>query len=118
VGSHEDEVQSNKIRSIVASTTGGVMTKEVGSITGDLEIATHPLAAKSIEVRVRYDGAEEWYTVKGSPIELGKAISLSPNQLHELHERVVRHLTTPGMVVEGNEQATSLVGFSPVASAE
>ena len=112
MGSREDEVYANEIRSTVPSTVGGVMTEEVGAVTGDLEVATRPLAAEGIEVTVRYAGAEEWYTVEGSPIELDNARSLAPPKLGELHESVVRQLTTPGMVVEGNEQATSLLGFS------
>ncbi len=106
---------SNETRSTVTSTTGGVMTKEVGAVTGKLEVLTRQ-RAESIEVAVRYVGAEEWYTVKGSPIELDNASGLPPSELHELHEHVVRHLTTPGKVVEGNEQATSLLGYFPVPS--
>ena len=68
---------------------------------------------------MRYAGANEWYTVEGGPIELGDGgalFSSKLHELHELHERVVIHLTTPGMVVEGNEEATSLRRFSPIAS--
>jgi hypothetical protein len=46
------------------------MTEEVGVVTGDLEVPTRLLAAEDIEVTVRYAGAEEWYTVEGSPIQL------------------------------------------------
>ncbi len=113
MSSREDEVHPNETRSTVVSTTGGVMTEEVGAVTGELEVATRPLAAEDITVTVRYAGADEWYSVEGSPIELGKAGGLPPPNLHELHERLVRHLTTPGKVVDGNEQATSLLGFSP-----
>lgn len=115
MGSREDEVYMNEARSIVPSTVGGVMTEEVGAVTRDLELTTRPLAAEGIEVTVRYAGADEWYTVEGSPIQLGKTSGLPKSELRELHERVVGHLTTPGMVEEGNEQATSLLGFSPVA---
>ena len=52
--------------------------------------------------------------MEGSPIEPGDASHLPTSGLHEVHENLVRHLTTPGPVVEGNEQATSLLGFSPV----
>ena len=90
------------------------MTEEVGAITGELEVATHP-RARGIEVTVRYAGADEWYTVEGSPIGLGNDNSLSPSKLRKLHERVVRHLTTPGPIVEGNEQSVSLLGFSPIS---
>ena len=112
--SYKDEAKPNEMRLTVASTAGGVMTQEVGAITGDLEIAMHP-QAESIEVMARYAGAEEWYAVEGSPIELDSASSLSPSELGELYEGVVRCLTTPGAVVEGNEQATSLERFSPVS---
>ncbi len=115
MGSYKDEAKPNEMRRLtVASSTGGIMTQEVGAITGDLEIATHLLAG-SIEVMVRYAEAEEWYAVEGSPIELENASSLSALELEELHESVVSHLTRPGMVVEGNEQATSLQSFTLVA---
>ena len=114
MGSRENEVYANETRSTVPSTVAGIMTEEVGAVTGDLELATRPLAAEDIEVIVRYAGTQEWYTVEGSPIQLGKASSLPKSKLRELHETFVRHLTTPGRVVEGNEQATSLLGFSPV----
>jgi hypothetical protein len=91
------------------------MTKEVGTVTGDLEVATYP-ESESIEVAVRYAGADEWYTVEGGSIELGDGGALSLPQLHELHKRVVIHLTTPGIILEGNEEATSLRGFSPIPS--
>ena len=115
MGSREDEVYVNEARLTVPSTVGGVMTKEAGAVTGELEVCTRPLAAENIEVTVRYVGADEWYTVEGSPIQLGNTSGLPKSELRELHERIVGLLTTPGMVVEGNEQATSLLGFSPVA---
>jgi hypothetical protein len=111
LSSRESKVHPNETRSTVVSTTGGVMTEEVGAVTGELEVATRPLAAEDITVTVRYAGAEEWYTVEGSPIELGKASDLPPSKPRELHERVVRHLTTPGKVMDGNEQATSLLSL-------
>ena len=98
--------QENESRSIIRSTTGGVMTDEVGAVTGDLEIATR-LDAENLYVSVRYAGADEWYTVTGSPISLGKRFSLT-----DVHERVVSHLTRPGPVVDGNEEPVSLAGFS------
>jgi hypothetical protein len=112
VTSPEDNMNPNEMRSTIVSTVGGVMTKEVGAVTGDLEVVTRPRAG-DVEVAVRYAGADEWYTVEGSPIKLGNAGGLSPSELHELHECVVRQLATPGMIVEGNEEATSLRGFSP-----
>jgi hypothetical protein len=84
------------------------MTDEAGAVTGDLEIATR-LDAENLYVSVRYSGAEAWYTVTGSPISLGERFSLT-----ELHECVVSHLTSPGPVVDGNEESVSLEEFSPV----
>ena len=113
MGPRKYETHQSEMRSIITSTTGGVMTEEVGAVTGELEVATHP-RARGIEVTVRYAGADEWYTVKGGPIELNNTDDLSPSKLRKLHERVVRHLTTPGPIVEGNEQPVSLLGFSPI----
>ncbi len=106
---HEDEKCPNERRSTITSTTGGVMTEEVGAVTGELEVATRPRSRK-IEVAVRYAEADEWYAVDGSPIAVNNADELSYS---ELHEHVVRHLTTPGVVVKGNEEPTSLRGFAP-----
>ena len=107
LGPREDE-----IRSTFASTTGGVMTKEVGAVTGDLEISTRAEGV-SLGVSVRYTGAEEWYTVEGSPISLADKAPPSPNELRELHQRVLDHLRSPGRVVDGNELPVSLEPFHP-----
>ena len=91
------------------------MTAEVGAVTGDLEITTHPRAG-IVEVEVRYAGANEWYSVEGSPIESNNSAgSLSPSELRGLHERVVGHLTTPGPIVQGNEEPISLLSFPATA---
>jgi hypothetical protein len=92
--------------STIHSTTGGVMTREVGAITGELEICTR-LVAGCLEVAVRYAGAKEWYTVEGSPIPLDSGTGLlTPKRLHG---RVAEQLTMPGPIVDGNEQPTSLL---------
>jgi hypothetical protein len=106
---HGDEKCPNETRSTITSTTGGVMTGEVGAVTGELEVATRPRSG-TIEVAVRYAGADEWYAVDGSPIAVNNADELSYS---EVHEHVVRCLTRPGVVVKGNEEPTSLRGFSP-----
>jgi hypothetical protein len=92
--------------STFTSTTGGVMTREVGAITGELELSTRP-AGGTLEVFVRYAGAEEWYTVEGSPTSLEGEVSLN-----DLHERIVAHLTEPGDISNGNEEPASLRLFS------
>ncbi len=98
-------MSSEERRSIFASTTGGVMTVETGAITGELELSTHP-TGETLEVNVRYAGAEEWYTVEGSPIFLERT---DPGKLHE---RVLAHLTEPGRRISGNEEPVSLTSFS------
>jgi hypothetical protein len=43
---------------------GGVMTDEVGVVTGDLTLRTE-LAGDEVRLRVQYKDAAEWYTVTG-----------------------------------------------------
>jgi|AntDryMetagUQ255_1029468.scaffolds.fasta_scaffold00272_3 hypothetical protein len=45
---------------------GGVMTDEVGVITGELELRTACAGDGSVAVHVRYAGALEWYVVTGT----------------------------------------------------
>lgn len=112
MASADDGVRQDETRSTFTSTVGGVMTTEVGAVTGELEVATRAKGG-TLEVFIRYAGAEEWYTVEGSPIELENGADLSSSELRELHERVVRYLARPGRIVDGNEEPTSLFGFSP-----
>lgn len=101
-------VKDDALRSNFTSTTGGVMTEEAGAITGELEVSTK-VNGGELEADIRYAGADEWYTVEGSPVPIREAENLAPE---ELHERVVEQLTTPGSTVDGNEQAVSLKNFS------
>ena len=80
------------------------MTEEAGAVTGELDLLCQPEAG-GLRVEVRYAGSDEWYTVSGSPIEFQGNPDDAPG-------RVVRHLSTPGPVVDGNEEAVSLEGFS------
>ncbi len=93
-----------ELRSKFVSTVGGVMTEEAGAVTGDLELITRPGESDEggLEVLVRYAGAEEWYTVSGSPVGAGG------EDHRALHEAVLARLTTPGPVEEGNEQPVDL----------
>ena len=85
------------------------MTEEAGAITGDLELLTRPGEAgeTQLEVLVRYAGAEEWYTVSGSPL----AKSAGGEDHHALHEEMLAQLTTPGPVEGGNELPVDLRGW-------
>ena len=86
---------AEETRTTFESTTGGVMTVEAGAVTGELELATRP-ADDGLHVKVRYAGAEEWYTVEGSPVPANP------------HEGVLERLKKPGPVIQGNEMPASL----------
>ena len=92
-----------ELHATFTSTIGGVMTEEAGAVTGELELLCRP-GPNGLDVLVRYAGADEWYTVSGSPVR----IQGNPD---DAMGRVVRHLSTPGPVVDGNEKAVTLEGF-------
>ena len=94
----------DELRSTFTSTTGGVMTEEAGAVTGELDLLCRP-EADGLHVAVRYAGADEWYTVSGGPVR----VQGNPG---DAQGRVVRHLSTPGPVVDGNERAVTLEGFA------
>lgn len=82
------------------STTGGVMTDEVGAITGELELLTRP-KDDGVEALVRYAGSRDLYTVTGSPVR--------SNESHKhTHEIILQRLTAPGGVENGNELPVDL----------
>ncbi|MEU9413334.1 hypothetical protein AB0E08_47655 [Streptomyces sp. NPDC048281] len=55
----------------VTAGPGGVMTDDVGVITGDLTVRTIVGDdGHSAHTTVQYTGAEEWYTLTGSPVPL------------------------------------------------
>ncbi len=80
------------------------MTGEAGAVTGELELLCRP-GANGLDVLVRYAGADEWYTVSGGPVR-------AQGNPDDALERVVRHLSTPGSVIDGNEKAVTLEGFA------
>ncbi|MEW2290961.1 hypothetical protein [Streptomyces sp. NPDC047841] len=54
--------------STVTAGPGGAMTDEVGVITGDLTVRTTLAHDRHTAcVTVQYTGADEWYTLTGSP---------------------------------------------------
>ena len=111
MGSPDDSTCQRKTRSIFTTATDGIKTVEVGAMTGKLEVVVHS-NKETFEKLVRYAGAEKWYTVEGSPVVLENAAGLSSSELCGLHERVVKHLTMAGAIVDGNEEPTSLREFS------
>jgi hypothetical protein len=100
---------NRSLRSTFVSTMGGVMTDEVGAITGQLELLTRATPDGSgIEAMVRYAGGQDLYTVSGS---LVRAVSEHPDQVEHCaaHERILQTLTTPGSVESGNEKPVGLL---------
>lgn len=69
---------------------GGAMTDEVGVITGDVTLTTRAAPDSTARVRIQYTGAEEWYTLTGSPV------SLPPAGLAAFHARVVEAVRAGG----------------------
>ncbi|WP_425581273.1 hypothetical protein [Streptomyces sodiiphilus] len=76
--------------SVFTAPRGGVMTLEVGVITGELELHTHADPDGNLTLRIRYAGADEWYTVEGGPYRLH-----DPRDHEVLHRVVVNLLHRP-----------------------
>jgi hypothetical protein len=68
---------------------GGVMTREVGVITGDLTLRSE-FADGKVTLRVQYKDADEWYVVTG-----GKAALKDPADLEAVHKIAVGLLNRP-----------------------
>ncbi|UBU12010.1 hypothetical protein [Nonomuraea gerenzanensis] len=68
--------------SVVAG-PGGVMTEEVGVITGEVTVRT-VVVGERVTVRVQYLDADEWYEIEGSP--LAPATDPGPR----LHQEIVQ----------------------------
>ncbi|PJM98001.1 hypothetical protein CG740_38165 [Streptomyces sp. CB01201] len=67
----------------VVAGPGGAMTDEVGVITGDLTIRTTRQADHHVVVTIQYTGADEWYTLTGSPV------AVPDGQIEDYHHRVL-----------------------------
>jgi hypothetical protein len=78
----------NRTSDIVAG-PGGVMTDEVGVITGDLTIRSE-LDGDKLTIKAQYKGADEWYVITG-----GKATIKDPADLDAVHDVVVAILNRP-----------------------
>jgi hypothetical protein len=55
---------------------GGVMTDEVGVVTGDLTVRTEVDESLAVTVHVQYKDADEWYTVTNGRTTLADAADL------------------------------------------
>jgi hypothetical protein len=69
---------------------GGVMTNEVGVITGELTVRTEVADTGKLTVHVQYKEAEEWYVLTG-----GRATLKDPADLDAVHKIVVGILNRP-----------------------
>lgn len=78
----------SKTSDIVAG-PGGVMTNEVGVITGELTLRTEVSGGK-VTVRVQYKDADEWYVVTG-----GRATIKDPADVEAVHKIVTGILDRP-----------------------
>ncbi|MEV8530136.1 hypothetical protein AB0451_39695 [Streptomyces sp. NPDC052000] len=67
----------------VTAGPGGAMTDEVGVITGDLTIQTTRQPDHLVTIAIQYTGADEWYTLTGSPTRV------PDGELENYHERVL-----------------------------
>lgn len=54
----------------IQAPAGGVMTDEVGTITGDLTLEPQHSPSGDVTLRVQYTGADEWYTVTGAHLKV------------------------------------------------
>ena len=63
----------NEYVSPLVAGQGGVMTEEVGVVTGDLELRTTIGTDGVVTAKVRYAGATEWYRVRGGTCRLADA---------------------------------------------
>ncbi|WP_062207307.1 hypothetical protein [Streptomyces sp. NBRC 109706] len=80
----------NERYSLFSSPAGGVMTAEVGAVTGELELHSAIGEDGSLDLRIRYAGADEWYTVEGGPYRL-----YDPRDHEVLHEILIAALHRP-----------------------
>jgi hypothetical protein len=79
---------TEKTTDIVAG-QGGVMTDEVGVVTGDLTLRSE-LTGNDLLIRVQYKDADEWYTVTGA-----KTTLRDPGDIDAVHSVVVGILNRP-----------------------
>jgi hypothetical protein len=80
---------ANAKQSNLTAGPGGVMTDEVGVVTGDLTLRTE-LTGHTVVLRVQYKDAAEWYTVTKARADLK-----DPADLDAVHAIAVGLLVRP-----------------------
>ncbi|MEN3306189.1 MAG: hypothetical protein V7603_2391 [Micromonosporaceae bacterium] len=68
---------SAQLTADITAGPGGVMTDEVGVVTGTLTLRTELDASKVATLHVQYKDADEWYTVTGGHCQLASAEDLA-----------------------------------------
>ncbi|MET9921624.1 hypothetical protein ACFV1C_04685 [Streptomyces sp. NPDC059605] len=74
----------------VFSGHGGVLTDEIGVLSGDLTVHT-TWADDTAQITVQYTGAIDWFTMSGSPVPC-----CSEEDSRHLHETAVRAVREGG----------------------
>ena len=69
---------------------GGVMTDEVGVVTGDLTVRTEVSEQGDVVAQVQYKDADEWYTITGARTHLA-----DPQDVDAVHTVVTGILNRP-----------------------
>jgi hypothetical protein len=77
------------IKTADVNAPGGVMTDEVGVVTGELTVRTS-LEKDQVTVEVQYKDANEWYHVTG-----GRVALTDPADLDAVHTLIVNLLHRP-----------------------
>lgn len=72
------------------ATPDGVLTADVGVITGELELRSSRTDDGDVRLAIRYAGAAEWYALPGGPFRLHDA-----RDLETLHRALVAVLSRP-----------------------
>ena len=67
---------------------GGVMTDEVGVITGEVTLRTVVDGGGTVHQTIQYTGADEWYGVTGAPTTLAAGASID-----NVHSAAVEAMT-------------------------
>lgn len=76
------------LTSTFTSRGSGIMTREVGVVTGRLELETSEQDGQVVS-RVRYEGADEWYRLEEEPT-IGSAEAVHAGLLGALSAPVMR----------------------------